>query len=171
MRSLFILTIVFLLLNIERLSACSCIGQQTVEEAVKSSDAILVGTILSKQLTLLTDSTFLKMFPTDTVMRDSRMNKVTIACYELLVQVLYKEKVSTDTVKIFTGRGGGDCGFEFEVGSRYIIYGEKKTYFGRVFNNFKFPESNNIFWTNICTRTIEFSRDEINEIEKFTKKK
>lgn len=65
-----------------RLIACSCIGQRTVQEEVKHADAVVVGTILNKQIVTLTDSTFLKMFPNDTTMRNSPMSKMTIARYD-----------------------------------------------------------------------------------------
>jgi hypothetical protein len=33
-------------------------------------------------------------------------------------------KFTADTIQIVTGFGGGDCGYEFEIGKDYIIYGE-----------------------------------------------
>src|SRR5690554_225901 len=86
-----------------KILACSCIGQRTVEEEVKHADAVFVGTVLSKQLITLTDSTMLKMFPKDTTMRNSLMSKMTIARYDLLVQDIYKGKITRDTLTIYTG--------------------------------------------------------------------
>lgn len=153
-----------------RLSACSCIGQRTVEEEVKHADAVVVGTVLSKQLVTLTDSTILKMFPNDTILRNSPLSKKTIARYDLLVQDIYKGKITQDTLTIFTGLGGGDCGIRFETGKKYIVYCENETYFGQVNNDFKFPKANNTFWTYNCLRTTSYFQDEITEIEKFAKK-
>ena len=153
-----------------RLSACSCIGERAVEEEVKHADAIVVGTVLSKQLVTLTDSTILKMFPSDTTMRNSPMSKMTIARYDLLVQDIYKGKITKDTLTIFTGLGGGDCGIRFEIGKKYIVYGENETYFGQVNNDFKFPKAINTFWTYNCLRTTSYFQDEITEIEKFATK-
>lgn len=154
-----------------QLFACSCIGQRTVEEEVKYADAVVVGTVLSKQLITLTDSTMLKMFPNDTIMRNSPMSKMTIARYDLLVQDIYKGKISQDTLVIFTGLGGGDCGIRFEIGKKYIVYGENETYFGQVNNDFKFPKAKNTFWTYNCLRTTAYFQDEITEIEKYAKRK
>src|SRR4030095_2886066 len=110
----------FLLLTIlsGQLFACSCIGQRTVQEEVKHADAVIVGTILNKQIITLTDSVILKMFPDDTIMRNSPMSIRTIARYNLLVQDIYKGNITTDTVTIYTGLGGGDCGIRFEVGTQ-----------------------------------------------------
>lgn len=165
-----ILTLLLLTSISGRLFACSCIGQRTVEEEVKHADAVVVGTVLSKHLITLTDSTILKMFPNDSTIRNSPMSKMTIACYDLLVQDIYKGKISNDTLTIYTGLGGGDCGIRFEVGKKYIIYGENETYFGQVNNNFKFPKAKNTFWTYTCLRTTSYFQEEITRIEKYAKK-
>lgn len=165
-----ILTLLLLTSISGRLFACSCVGQRTVEEEVKHADAIVVGTVLSKQLITLTDSTMLKMFPNDTIMRNSPMSKMTIARYDLLVHDIYKGKIRSDTLTIYTGLGGGDCGIRFEVGKKYIVYGENETYFGQVNNDIKFPKAKNTFWTYQCLRTTSYFQDEITEIEKFAKK-
>ncbi|MGR6088659.1 MAG: hypothetical protein ACU4F9_10815 [Arcticibacter sp.] len=153
-----------------RLFACSCIGQRTVEEEVKHADAVFIGTVLSKQLITLTDSTILKMSPNDTTIRNSLMSKMTIARYDLLVQDIYKGKITNDTLTIYTGLGGGECGIRFEIGKKYIVYGENETYLGQVNNDFNFPKAKNTFWTYNCLRTTSYFQDEITEIEKFARK-
>ena len=165
-----ILTLLLLTSISGRLLACSCIGQRTVQEEVKHADAVLVGTILNKTIITLNDSSILKMFPNDTTMRNSPMSKKTIARYDFLVEDSYKGKITKDTMTIFTGLGVGDCGIRFEVGKKYIIYGENETYFGQVNNDFKFPKAKNTFWTYSCLRTTSYFQDEITEIEKFAKK-
>ncbi len=103
-------------------------------------------------------------------MRNSPMSKMIIARYDLLVQDIYKGKITNDTLTIYTGLGGGDCGIRFEIGKKYIVYGEKETYFGQVNNNFNFPKAKNTIWTYNCMRTTFYFHDEITEIEKFAKK-
>lgn len=172
MRQLIFILITILLTSVtDSLFACSCIGQRTVEEEVKHSDAVLVGTVLSKQLVTLIDSTILKMFPDDTTMRNSPMSKMTIARYDFVVTDIYKGKITSDTLSIYTGLGGGDCGIRFEVGKKYIVYGENETYFGQVNNDFKFPKAKNTFWTYNCLRTMDYYQDEITEIEKYAKRR
>lgn len=46
-------------------------------------------------------------------------------------------------VRLFTGRGGGDCGYRFEVGERYLVYA-----YG--------PRASELS-TNICQRTAKLS--------------
>lgn len=154
-----------------KLLACSCIGKRTVQDEVKHADAVVVGTILGKQIVTLTDSVILKLFPHDTSMRNSPMSKMTIARYDLLVQGIYKGRITNDTLKIYTGRGGGDCGIRFEIGGKYIVYGENDTYFGQVNNDFKFPTAKNTYWTYNCLRTTSYLQDEIVEIERYAKRK
>jgi len=165
-----ILTLLLLTSNSVQLFACDCIGQRTVQDEVKHSDAVIVGIILSKQIVTLTDSIILKKFPNDTTMRNLPMRKMTIARYDLLVQDIYKGEITNDTLTIYTGLGGGDCGIRFEIGKKYIVYGENETYFGQVNNDFNFPKETNTFWTYNCLRTTSYFQDEIAEIEQFAKK-
>lgn len=172
MRTTVTILILLLLISISsRVFACSCIGEKTVNEELKHANVVVVGTVLSKQLIELTDLTILEMFPNDTIMRNSTMFKKTIACYNLLVHDIYKGKIKSDTLKIYTGLGGGDCGIKFEIGRKYIVYGEYETYFQQVNNDFNFPKAKNTIWTYICLRTTAHNHEEIKEIEKFAKKK
>lgn len=165
-----IFTLLLLISNSIQMFACSCLGQRTIQEEVKYSDAVVVGTIISNQIVTLIDSTILKMFSSDTLMQNSNFYKMPIARYELLVLEVYKGKITNDTLLIFTGLGSGDCGIEFEIGKKYIVYGKNETYFGQTNNDYKFPKAKNTFWTHICMRTNLFYEEEIIEIEKFTKK-
>lgn len=162
-----IVTLLLLTSFPERLLACSCIGQRTVEEEVNHADAVLVGTILSKHFLTLTDSSMRRMFPDDTIMNNSLMSNLTIVHYDLMVQDIFKGNVTMDTLTIYTGLGGGDCGIRFEIGKKYIVYGENETYFGQINSGYKFPTANNTFWTYSCLRTTSYFEEEIIEIEKY----
>ncbi len=149
--------------------ACSCVGDGILEKEVKRSDGLLVGTIISKEIVVVVDSTWIKAFPEDT--SDNSLAKRHIARYKLLVESVYKGNSKRDTVVICTGLGGGDCGVRFDIGKKYIVYGQKETYFGMVNNHFTFPKAEGLYWTNVCTRTSEYDEAEIREIEKLLKKK
>lgn len=153
------------------ISGCSCIGQRLVEQEIKHVDAVIVGTILNKEIITLTDSALTKILNLDSTTRNLLMNILTIARYELFVQDFYKGRVTNDTVTIYTGIGGGDCGIDFEVGKKYIVYGENEAPYGDANYNSIFSSPNNIIWTNICLRTTYYTETEITEIEKFVKKK
>lgn len=168
----YFLVIIFttiLFLPNEHLTACSCIGEYSVKSEIKSSDAVLVGTILGKTLITLTDSSLIKMFPKDTSL--GRGETKTIARYDFRILEVYKGKISKDTISIYTGIGKGDCGIRFEVGDKYIIYAKKETYFGQQNNDFKYPKGKNHLWTDICSRTTKFNEEEIAQIEKFVRKR
>lgn len=51
----------------------------------------------------------LKMHSNDTTMLNSPMIKMTIARYDLLIENIYKGKITTDTLTIYPGLGGGGC--------------------------------------------------------------
>jgi TonB family protein len=150
-----------------RLFACDCLGRNTVQEETKQVDAVLVGTILNKQIIELIDSTIFEMFPNDTIMRNLLRNRRGIARYDFLIQDFYKGIITKDTLIIYSGLNGGDCGVRFDVSKIYIVYGENETYFGQ--GNYD-PKVKNTFWTYECLRTTLYDQNEIAEIEKFAKK-
>ncbi len=165
-----ILTLGFLLLSSELL-ACSCIGERTVKEEIKHSDAVFVGKIVSKELVDVVDSMAINMFNSDTVSRKVYPYKTIIAKYELVVTSNYKGKITSDTVEIYTGLGGGDCGVRFEIGKEYIVYGEQDSYIGHADSEWQYPTGSNLYWTNTCSRTTVVNDEELNQIEKFRRKK
>lgn len=163
--SKFIFAIFLIIYTMNHVSACSCIGQSTVEVSVKGAEAVLVGKIVSKQVLTFTDSSILDYFPNDTILIKTSLYQYKIAQYRFLVHDSYKGKIKTDTVDIYTGMGGGDCGVHFEIGDRYIVYGYSLR------RNWKQLAGQNGYWTDICTRTCNYSRKEINQIEKYSSRK
>ncbi len=161
-----LITIIIILTYGNCLIACSCWGESSVKQAIKNSDAVITGTILSKETVVVIDSTIIKLFKDDTLSHD--LFKVYTAKYRFEVESIYKGKFSTDTLTIYTGVGGGDCGNRFAIGGKYIIYGNKNTYFQFVGSPTK---EKDVLWTNICTRTRAFNLKEIEAIEKIRKKK
>lgn len=165
-----ILTFIFLLLN-SGAFACSCIGKRTVKEEIKHSDVVVVGKIITKELVTLYDASYTTLFGSDSTIKKGSPYEIVVAKYKLLLTSRYKGKITADTISIYTGLGGGDCGVRFEIGKEYIVYGEDESYFGKINNNWSFPQGRNIFWTNICSRTAIENKEEIYEIEKFRNKK
>jgi|SRR6266496_3849172 len=75
-----------------------------------------------------------------------RVLRITKAAYflkvEFSVETVWKGSLPSKVV-ISTGRGGGDCGYRFEVGERYLVYA---------------TGANNVrLGTNICQRTASFT--------------
>tara|TARA_R110002072_G_C7649294_1_gene508564 strand:- start:37 stop:564 length:528 start_codon:yes stop_codon:yes gene_type:complete len=158
----------------QKATACSCVGESTVEGGYKSADIVVTGEIISIETKWLPDSTRIKEmvelgFPADSL--DKRLSGYYIKKVLVKVDNVYKGNSITDTLTIYTGMGGGDCGFRFIEKQKYVIYGDTNSYFGDFFKDQKFPDRQNIYWTNICTRTQEHNRMEIKELEKLKSKK
>lgn len=73
--------------------------KQQVKKAQKESRAIFVGEVMQ-------------------VVQNPDASGVSV---KFLVEKIWKGKLSRE-VNIFTGRGGGDCGYQFEVGESYLVY-------------------------------------------------
>jgi len=120
--------LVFLILP-KMVTACSCdlpvqgksVRQQVIDARLKA-EAVFVGKVLSVES------------PADMLYK-----KITLE-----VRDEWKG-ANVQKVTILTGRGGGDCGYEFEVGGTYLVYayGDNHTYLG----------------TNICQRTAVYQND------------
>ena len=151
--------------------ACDCIGESTVSGSIKGSDIVAVGTVISAGIDTLTDAEMISIFHPDSSKMKLFPYTMTAAKYKIVVGQLFKGKTSTDTITVYTGRGGGDCGYHFKIGDKYIIYGTTKTYFGQVNNKFNFPSGQNIFWTHTCSRTTLYNDKEYNDIKTATKTK
>jgi hypothetical protein len=102
--------------------ACSCdlpllnrTLKQQVKKAQKQSQAVFVGNVIQ-------------------VLQRPEAFGVSV---KFRVERVWKGKRSQE-VTIFTGQGGGDCGYRFEVGESYLVYA-----YG----------SNESLSTNICQRT------------------
>lgn len=149
--------------------ACSCTGISTVKGSLKYSDAVVTGKVISKELITLVDSSAIKANRIKSANLHGYPYEITVVKYEMTVTIIYKGKITADTIEIYTGKGGGDCGIRFETGKEYIVYAESETYFGRINNNWPFPQGNNIYWTNSCSRTTIKNSQETDELEKYRK--
>lgn len=87
--------------------------------------------------------------------------------YTVEVEEVYKGAKQEKTVEIFTGAGGGDCGVQFAVGSKYVIYARlQRTFFVRM--NGQQVKGGPFLTTNICTRTKEADKAEMADLRKAT---
>lgn len=140
---------ILLLLHPFITNACSCIGENSVKKEVERSDVVFSGKVLSKNIFSVNDSNLPNGF---------LLHK---AEYVILVSKLFKGKLLCDTIKVVTGVGKGDCGYEFLIGVEYIIY---------AYNSDKYFESgqktDNFLQTDICSRTRKINKKEIKKIIK-----
>jgi len=98
-----LLTLGFLLIS-SGIYACSCIGRHTVKEEIRNSDAVLLGTVISKDIVRLVDSNAIKMHALEDSLAKGLYETV-VAKYQLVLTSKYKGKTSSDTVEIYTGLG------------------------------------------------------------------
>lgn len=121
--------------------ACSCdlpIGNKSLEKQIKENYKNSVAVFSGKVTEIFKDP-------------NAYFVKVKFESEKIYKGVISKEVIIT------TGRGGGDCGYNFEVGKNYLVYA-----YGD-FDNLQ---------TNICQRTslIEETKD-AKVLEKIKKKK
>ena len=131
MRSITLLIgiLITLLLANSAVSACSCAGGNPPCESFGSASAVFVGTPVS--------------VGENKRPKSSNPNDIdwTPIVYKFSVEQSYLGVPGTE-VEVFTGRGGGDCGYQFKIGQRYLVYA------------YKDQDKLN---TGICTRTKPFS--------------
>ena len=100
-------------------AACSCVGAAAPCQAFFDASAVFVGTVVS------IDPVPAAQFPRRRV--------------HLEVSDAFRG-VRTESVDVETGEGGGDCGYGFTVGERYLVYANVRP-------------GGQTLTTSICTRT------------------
>ncbi len=108
-------------------SACSCVQSPGVTQELERSDAVFSGKVIEidEKPRLLTSSTRSIVFQVAQVWKGDGHSQVEIS----------------------TGQGGGDCGFEFNMGQEYLVYAVKSNMYGT-----------NELITIICDRTAVLSQ-------------
>ncbi len=174
-----ILTVVILTHITTSTFACTCIGKdkQTTENELSFVDLAVRGKISAVTNfdyydTIAYSLAGLKFDPKQSGYL-IRKYKV----YTLVVDTKFKAtKITADTIQIVTGYGGGDCGYEFEIGKDYIIYGEawkEKTVSMR---HRKRKDKKRIiettiankFYTDICRLTQNLNEKELTNLKRLT---
>jgi len=131
----------FSVLNAGNVSACSCIFlpetksiDSIVKKAYKNSSAVFVGEVV------------------DIVQKPD----VFFVQVKFVVEQKWNDGIKK-TVTITTGKGGGDCGYPFEIGKKYLVYASN---------------SKNTLQTNICTKTaLAENNKDIAVLNKIKKRK
>ncbi|WP_342542674.1 hypothetical protein MHH33_00870 [Paenisporosarcina sp. FSL H8-0542] len=107
--------------------ACSCAQPPSVEDELERSQAVFSGKVLEVKV---------------------QKNFKGYVKKRVLIEVAETWKgVSESQVIITTGSGGGDCGYEFQVGQEYLVYATESTMYGDKAE----------LVTVICDRTTELS--------------
>jgi len=125
------LLVVMLAVFAARGDACSCAGPEPPCEAYQSSVAVFIGTMMD------VSNVTVELKAGDR--RLEFMGKL----FRFSVEQAFKG-VEEAEIEIQTGSGGGDCGYEFRKGDRYLVYAYKAANDKRLS-------------TNICSRTRPLS--------------
>ncbi|HYD90332.1 MAG TPA: hypothetical protein VEA37_02465 [Flavobacterium sp.] len=154
--------------------ACKCNGPATVKESFKSSEVIVYGTVISADTVLLSET--VKEKDAKEVKARLKSDKQKLRHFErtyvLKIELETIEKYKGDNLRkrvvIYTPLLGASCGYRFEQGKEYIVYGSKNNFLDFLFKKErknKRYEKDNAFWTSHCTRTAEYIKSEADELK------
>jgi hypothetical protein len=147
---------------IQEAFSCSCFGELSIKEEIKRSNVVVTGVVISKTILKYNGSEI--SYNLDSI-KINKWGFINIK-YKILVENKHKGNFKKDTIYIVSG-SGGDCGYEFEIGKKYIIYS-----FSRTLADFYGPKHKSkmrYLYTDICTRTRPFEDEEYNQIRKKTR--
>lgn len=154
MQRTLVLLFVLFGLGVIRTQACTCISEEDVKHARNHADVVFVGKVVkAEKLEVISKEVEVTNFK-EPVMR-----------YTLQVERWFKGRIATEEVVVYTGMGGGDCGYDFELNKRSIVYAKRNDVMVERFNADVPLSGRGIYWTNICTRTGIFDEDEAKLLE------
>ena len=105
-------------------TACSCVGTESVADAFKSADAIFAGVVESiedpfgDKLKAMSEAD--RMVAQRDYMNPERGRKVTFR-----VMQWWKGDLLEKSLTVWTGYGGGDCGYPVEKGQSFLVYARR----------------------------------------------
>ena len=146
------LLVSFTLMISSSMWSCDCKPLRSVEEEIKASGVIFEGTVIR------IDSSYFEPI-------DLRETTPHIIRYIFELNGLYKGFEVADRVVVATGKGAADCGIEFKMGGRYIIYAQHYRTDNRD-QALQTDLKSKSFFTSSCTRTRKYSTEEITNLEK-----
>ena len=165
MKYILTLFLTLLIINFDAL-CCTCGPLKSIKEEFHQVQKIISGTIIERSLIISMDSIEYKRLVKNG-MGETQARRFTTggySQYKIVLSKTYKGTFRSDTLLILTGLTSGSCGFNFQVGEKYIVYGyppSKK----QVEN----PEPMLSIWTNNCTRTKQFNDKESKKLTKLAK--
>lgn len=124
--------VIVVLLASPTANACTCGQNGPPCESYGTASAVFAGTVIAERISERPKGERLKVDEIDWVPRAVKFS----------VEQAFSG-VTTTEVEVFTGRGGGDCGYGFRVGQRYLVYAH---------------HYQDKLTTSICTRTRPFSQ-------------
>jgi hypothetical protein len=121
---------------VERVEACSCASGETLCDAYQKASAIFVGITLSDVPASSQHEVYALGKGKETVTWQEKL-------FRFSIEQSFKGIEGTE-VEVQTGLDGGDCGYGFKKGERYLVYA-------------RFDSKTNRYHTSICSRTRLYS--------------
>jgi len=147
------------LLGCGNIYCCTCVqtGKFDLANEIKGTDVILIGKVI--------DSTLFTVNSDDSLL-PQRM-QVTLVKYRIAELETYKGRISNDTIEVVTGLGtGGDCGYNFEIGARYIVFANYRV----PYNTFG-KKVRPFLSTDTCMHNEIETPKAVTQLEKYLKKR
>jgi Carboxypeptidase regulatory-like domain/Tissue inhibitor of metalloproteinase len=101
--------IVAVLASVYETHACSCASSGPPCQSFWQADAVFSATVVSKSVTTIDGGIDLK-------------RKEQQVAVKLLVEDVFRGGLGGNDIEVITGMGGGDCGYNFEKGKKYLVY-------------------------------------------------
>jgi hypothetical protein len=137
------------------------------------TDLVVSGKVINEEIVTIMDSVALAKHLQNGGTTDERMQQRMFGKYyikhELIVSEAFKGVLETDTIDIYTP--GNSCRSNFEMGKDYIIYGYDHEASGiptEASTSNVYPNGKNLVWTQYCSRTKLFRKQEANQLRRLT---
>lgn len=170
----YIFILYFLIFDYQSVFACKCESIDDIKTEFNSTDVIVRGKVVSKEyitfISTLNKKGLKKINSNNVLDKDKKelLKNEDILKIEIEILYSYKGKRLKKNIFIYTSRHSGACGYkDFKVGQEYQVHLSKDCYLGFNYKKANLDASNyNGYWTNICTRTKQFSLEEDKELKK-----
>ena len=128
-----ILVLLISVTYITRAYACSCQSGGSISEGVNWAKVVFSGTVLSETISEI----------------DSRHK---LLVYKVKIDRLFKGKVKSDIIDIWTQTAGTACGIKFKSKEKILVYATDAAFY----LDQKHYVENLSFYTNVCTRSAGY---------------
>ncbi|WP_396161525.1 hypothetical protein [Flavobacterium sp.] len=170
----YIFILYFLIFDYQSVFACKCESIDDIKTEFNSTDVVVRGKVISKEyvafISTLNKKGLKKINSNNALDIDKKQLLKNNDILKIGIELLYtyKGKRLKKNIFIYTSRHSGACGYiDFKVGQEYQVYLSKDCYFGFNHKHANLDASSyNGFWTNICTRTKQFSSEEDKQLKK-----
>ena len=137
---------------------CLCVGERPPPlVAMEHTDYVFAGIVITSEAP---GSSKPIIVGTDTTWAD--WNSGDMVRWKIAVIAIWKGSVQ-DTMDVYSARTSSSCGYAFEVGEKYIIYGrtlEKRDEYYESISGIKWPSDTEfpVLRTDKCTRTKQWHK-------------